>query len=343
MRIALVNTISPFIRGGAEILVDDLKHQLQIRGHDVILYRIPFPESFGLPLVRLVEACGMLRFDDFDRVIGFKFPAYCVEHRNRVVWMFHQFRQVYELWGTQYGIQDELQYEPLRDFIINTDERLTESRNVFVNAQEVGNRLMQYNGISSTVIMPPLENYEQYHCGITGDYIFYPSRVNSFKRQHLAVEAMCHVKTNVRLIIAGVCEDKGYNERLMNCIQQNHLENRVTYYNRWISDEEKRSLMSNCLGSMYLAYKEDSCGFVSMEAFYSAKPVISCTDSGGTKELVEDAVTGYFCEPNPESIATAMDQLFDNKEAAAQMGIAARRSILDKNINWDTTIRRLLA
>lgn len=338
-----MNTASLFIRGGAEILVDDLMHQLQQRGHVVDLYRLPFPNDFEIPLVELIESAKMLRFDDYDRLIAFKFPAYCVVHRNKSVWMFHQFRQVYELWGTEFGLPNDPKYYPLRDIIVHADNALAETRNTFTNAYEVTNRLKKYNNISSQILNPPLENVEKYVPGETGDYIFYPSRVNSFKRQHLAVEAMKYVKSDVKLVIAGVCEDQAYNMRITEFIRNNKLESKIQYENRWISNEEKYQWMSDCLGSMYLAYKEDSCGFVSMEAFYCAKPVITCTDSGGTAELIEEGKTGFFCEPDPEAIAAAMDKLYLNKKHAAEMGREARDEIVRRDYTWDNTIRRLLA
>ncbi len=343
MKIALVNTASLFVRGGAEILVDDLMGQLQKRGHIVELFRLPFPIDFEMPLVNLIEASKMLRFDDYDRVIAFKFPAYCVVHRNKSVWMFHQFRQVYELWGTEYGFPDDPKYYPLRNLIMHADDDLATSRHTFTNAYEVTNRLKKYNGISSEVLNPPLENVDKYVPGKTGDYFFYPSRVNSFKRQLLAVEAMQYVESDVKLVIAGVCEDEEYRNQIISFIKKHKLEDKVQFENRWISNEEKYEWMSNCLASMYLAYKEDSCGFVSMEAFYCAKPVITCTDSGGTAELIEEGKTGFFCNPDPKEIASAMDKLYFNKQQSTKMGQDARDEIIKRDYTWENTIRRLLA
>ena len=33
-----------------------------------------------------------------DRVIALKFPAYLVPHRQKVLWILHQYRQAYDLW-----------------------------------------------------------------------------------------------------------------------------------------------------------------------------------------------------------------------------------------------------
>lgn len=342
MKIALLNTMTPYVRGGAEILVDDLAEQLRLFGHDAEVFRLPFPSSFGSSLVRCISATQMLRFDDFDRVISFKFPAYCINHPNKVIWMFHQFRQVYELWDTDYGLKPSGEANTLRSIIKAVDDKhLAQCRHLFTNAREVSNRLMTYNGIISEVLHPPLKKSENYFFNKMGEYIFYPSRITELKRQHLIIDAMRYVKSNVKLIIAGRGE-RYYIEQLIEKIKKYKLEHTVKLMDGWISDEIKIDLLSNCLGVVYIPYKEDSCGFVTMEAFYSSKPVISCLDSGGTGEFIEDYVNGFLTEPTPEALAVAMDKLYENKEKAECMGKEALQNINNRNITWDETIRRLL-
>ena len=48
---------------------------------------------------------------------------------------------------------------------------------------------------------------------------------------------------------------------------------------------------------------EEDYGFVTAEAFASAKAVVTCSDSGGPAELVEDGVNGFVCEPTPDALA----------------------------------------
>lgn len=344
MRIALFNTIMPHIRGGAEILVDDLAEQLQVHGHEVVLFRLPFPTSFDASLVATIESARMLCFDEFDRVIAFKFPAYCIRHQGKVIWMFHQFRQVYDLWGKEYGIQPGPIGESIRNIVMAADnEDIPRARHVYTNSQEVSNRLKHFNGIDSKVLMPPLKNLELYFTDQPGDYIFYPSRITPLKRQHLAIDAMRYVRTGVRLIIAGVCSEERYFAQLTDMIHEHGLEGRVELHNRWISDEEKREWFAKALGVIYIPYQEDSCGFVTMEAFYSAKPVISCLDSGGTKEIVMNAINGFMLESSPQAIAEAMDKLYENKSLAEHMGQAGLEKIHRLDITWPSTIKRLLS
>lgn len=344
MKIALVNTISPFIRGGAEILVDDLHTQLVKHGHDVELFRLPFPNEYEVQLLELVLASKLLDFSAYDQVIAFKFPAYCVCHRHKKMWMFHQFRQVYDLFGAKDGLLDNPETRALKQVITELDTRdIAAAEQVFVNAQEVANRLKKYNGLDSAVLPPPLLNYEEYSDEQTGDYFYYPSRVNSLKRQHMAIEAMRYVQTDVKLIVDGICPDSEYDRLLKTTIEKYDLGSKVTYTNQWIDDKDKIKKIADSLGVIYIPYLEDSCGFVTMEGFYAAKPVLSFLDSGGTKEFIKNDFSGYLVEPTPQALAGKMDYLFTHKDVAKTMGENARKDILARNITWDETVRRLLS
>lgn len=343
MRIALVNTVSAFVRGGAELLVDDLADQLRLHGHDVNTLRIPFPQTFDAKLLATLEASRLMCFNEFDRVIAFKFPAYCIKHHAKVIWLFHQFRQVYDLWATEFGLHPDNHGNSMRTLITAADNQdIPLSRKVYTNAVETSNRLKQYNNIDSEVLMPPLKNSELYYGSKTGNYLFFQARITPLKRQHLAVEAMKYVKSGVELIIAGRSESEHYLKNLKSIIHENRLEKRVKIINDWISDETKREMMADSLACIYIPYQEDSCGFTSMEALYSGKPVITCVDSGGTGEIIEDGKNGYIVQSNPESLASAMDKLFENKQIAENMGIDGRNHITKMDITWPSTIRRLL-
>ena len=342
MKIALFNTMAPFVRGGAEILADDLYDQLVRRGHNVTLFRIPFPNSFEVPLMELVYAAENMNFDAYDIVIAFKYPAYCAVHRNKVLWIFHQFRQVYDLFGKEYGLPDDDMGNALKQIVTKIDnDGIGSAAKGCSIAQEVDNRLNKFNHLKSTVLFPPLQNSEKYYCESTGDYIYYPSRMTELKRQHLAVEAMRFVKSGVKLVLNGKCDNPDYMITLTSIVEKYDLQDKVIIKNEWVSDEDKFRSMANSLAVMYIPYREDY-GLVTLEGFYSSKPVISCNDSGGTKEFIEHDVTGLFAEPTPESLAECMDSLYLNKKKAESMGKAAYKEIIRRNITWDYTIGRLL-
>ena len=342
IKVALVNNYLPFVYGGAEFLVDTLKDQLRARGHDVSLTRVPFPATLDHKLITNVLSCRNLVFDDADKVIAFKFPAYFVRHPNKTLWMFHQLRQVYELWNTEYGLEPSADNFALRRAVKNCDDQLLpEAKRIFVNSREVADRLSRYNGIRSEVLYPPLLDRERCHFRMYGDFLFYPSRITSFKRQHLAIESMKYTKTPVRLVLAGKCDEPDYEVRLQALIDAGGLDDRVTMLG-WIDQQRKFDLMAEALACLYLPYQEDSYGFVSMEAFYSRKCVVSLEDSGGTKELLEDGVNGFVVAPDAAALAQKFDTLYENRQLAQQLGENAFEELNSRDISWDSVVDKLL-
>ena len=322
--------------------MDTLRDQLLARGHDVALVRIPFPATLDHKIINNIVSCRALPFEAADKVIAFKFPAYYVRHPNKTLWMFHQLRQVYELWDTEYGLSPTAENNCIREIVTRSDNQfLREVRKIYVNSREVAGRLQRYNGIHSEVLYPPLLDRELCHFENYGDFLFYPSRITSFKRQHLAIEAMAFTESPVKLLIAGKCDEPGYEDKLQELIARHGLRDRVRMLG-WIAQEEKFRLMAEALACVYVPFKEDSYGFVSMEAFYSRKCVITAEDSGGTSELLEDGVNGYVVTPDPEQLARKFDALYENRGLARELGENAYAELNSREISWDSVIARLL-
>ena len=151
---------------------------------------------------------------------------------------------------------------------------------------------------------------------------------------------MKYVKTPVRLIISGKIENLQEKERIHSIIRENDLEHKVEVVDRWISENEKADYYAKCLAAIYIPYDEDSYGYPSLEAHHSRKAVISCTDSGGTDELILDGENGFLVEPDPEKLAAIFDQLYEDKKLAEKMGQRALKRIEELDITWDNVIRR---
>ena len=111
----------------------------------------------------------------------------------------------------------------------------------------------------------------------------------------------------------------------------------------WVSEEEKADLMAGCCGALYLAFDEDSYGYVTLEAFHSYKPVVTLTDSGGSLEVIEDGHNGFVREPEPEALGEAMTRLWRDRAAAREMGENAYHTLRRHQIDWDHVIGNLTA
>jgi glycosyltransferase involved in cell wall biosynthesis len=69
--------------------------------------------------------------------------------------------------------------------------------------------------------------------------------------------------------------------------------------------------------------------------------VITCIDSGGILDVVQDSISGYVAAPPASSLASAMDHMMLNRSAAEHMGGRGLQSILELNISWDHVVRTL--
>ena len=343
MKIAIVNNCVPFLKGGAELLADALTLKLNDYGHQALLIRIPFRWDPPDKILEHMLACRLLRLSNVDRVIAFKFPAYYVQHENKILWLLHQFRQAYDFWGTQFqGLPSTLEGEQIRDAIRHADNSyLPEARRIYTNSEVTRDRLAKFNGLSAEVLYPPLLSDQAYRSEDLGDFIFAPGRINDTKRQLLLVQALKHCRTPVRLVVAGHPETALDGQRIRDEIAQNNLDDRVEFVDKFISDENKVDWMARCLGCAYLPYDEDSYGYVTLEACLSHRPVITCTDSGGIHALVKDGQTGFIAEPEPKALAVAMDRLHDDKTGARRMGECGFELARGLRISWDSVIETL--
>ncbi len=343
MKIAIVNNCVPFLYGGAEFLADSLCDKFKEYGHQAMVIRIPFKWHPPNSILEHMLACRLMHLDNVDRVVALKFPAFYIPHSNKVLWMLHQFRQAYDMWETPYNcIPKTSEGLRIREAIVHADKSfLPEAKAIYTNNQVVSDRLKKYSGLDSAVLFPPLMDAHLFHCAEYKDYIFYPSRINRTKRQHLAIESMKYTRTDVKLVVAGSPDNAEELQFVQSLIEKNNLGSKVKLLHTFISQEEKARWFASALGNIYIPYDEDSYGYVTLEAYHSKKPVITCTDSGGTKDVVIDNETGYMVAPDAKAIAEAMDKLYLDKKHAQAMGEAGMERLLSMNITWDNVIGRL--
>lgn len=344
MKVLVVNNAAPFQRGGAEELADHLVRRLNATpGVQSELVRVPFSWE---PAERLIEEMLIskgLRLHNVDRVIGLKFPAYLIPHHEKVLWLLHQFRQAYDLSeaGQSHLDFDETGRAVKAAIRAADNDCFAQCRKIYCNSPVTQNRLMKFNGVSSEVLYPPLNDGDLFTGGDYGDYVFAGGRVAAGKRQHLLIEALALLPHGPRLVIAGPPENEAYAQRLRGLVEDLGLKDRVDLRFGFHPREDIARWANGALACAYLPFDEDSVGYVTMEAFAAGKAVLTVTDSGGLLEIVSDD-TGAVAEPTPEALAQALDRLTANKARAISLGSAARDLWRNKNVTWEATVRRLL-
>lgn len=344
MRVGIVSTIVPFIKGGGRSIVEWTAEAMRERGHEVEEVYLPFLDS---PWELMAQMAGLraLPLSGFDRVVTIRWPAHIVEHDNKVAWFIHHYRTLFDLWDTPLRcVADDPAGRALREAIRTADNRgLAECRAVYTNSQIVADRLARFNNVKGTPLYPPLGGVsEAIKPGPFGDSVVYVSRIVSHKRQLLAVEALARTNTPVKLEILGAAESPDYLASIKAVIKREGLADRVKLRAEWISDAEKAEALSNSLGVLYLPLDEDSYGYPSLEAAAAAKPIVVTSDGGGALEFVQHEISGLVAEPNPDDLAAAFDRLYADRQWAAQLGARAAARVSELGIDWDTVVNRLL-
>jgi glycosyltransferase involved in cell wall biosynthesis len=348
MRIAVCHPQTPFVRGGAEVHSEALVRALRAAGHEAEMVMVA---AKWYPATQLVHEMAVWRALDLsessgskiDAVVALKFPAYLVPHERKVVWLIHQHRSAYELW-------DQPEYSDLsrqeggrlvREMIWRSDRiALGEAKRIFTNSRNVKERLWASTRLPSEVLYhhsPISQALLGMEPGAYGDYVVFPSRLEAVKRQVLAVEAMRHVRTNVRLVLIGSGpHEAGIRER----IDELGLSRRVSL-EVGLSDDALERLYLGALAVYYGPFDEDY-GYVTLEGFAAKRPVVTLTDSGGPLEFVVDTETGLVVPPEPQAIAEALDRLFADRALAKRLGTAGNETLSAAVPGWPEIVSRLL-
>jgi glycosyltransferase involved in cell wall biosynthesis len=344
MKVAVLNNSVPFLRGGAEHLADSLVAQLNLRGHQAELVRVPLRWATPTDVAESMFAASTLRIPEADVVIPLKFPAYLVQHPRKNVWLLHQFRQVYDLWevpGHSPEINDET-LELRRAIHAADGTALGEAHKLYSNSAVTASRLAEHNALRAQVLLPPHGDAGQFRHETYGDYVLAIGRINAAKRQHLLVPALASSRSSLRLIIAGAPERPEDLTTIEDLVRAHGLQDRVQIIPEYIDDGTKARLLSSARAVAYLPLDEDSYGYVTAEGMYSRKPVITLHDAGGVLELVEDGVTGLVRSADPADLGTGFNVL-DDVRMAERLGAAALDRVTSLRLSWDHVISELLA
>lgn len=347
MKVAILTVQVPFTTGGAELHAQSLKEQLIARGCKVDIVSVPFKWYPPQNLLRAMLMGRLLDVEEvdgakIDRVIALKFPAYFAAHQNKVCWILHQHRQAYDLYGTD--LSDLWQSEAGRAVAAEIkrwdDHFLPQSRAVYANSKTVAERLRRFNQITAEPLYHPPYRAESFKTGDWDNYILYPGRFDSIKRQHLLFQALDSIPDRIRIVLCGDHES-AYGQRLVDTINKSRHRGRVSVTGH-VSQEEKVQLYANCL-AVYNGVLDEDYGYVTLEAFHSGKPVITHSDSGGPLEFVVHEYNGCVTDPRPEELAAAITVLAEKPSRARELGQNGRASITAQNISWDYVIERLLS
>ncbi len=369
MKIAIIAPSPiPFTIGGAEKLWFGMQQYInRYTNHQCELIKVPIKENSFWNLIESYYKFYRLDLSHFDMVISGKYPAWLVQHKNHHLYMLHPLRGLYDSYPFNKNIDNpqiknflkelkdkslgrifkdlfELREQNLpsnifdfpapfiREIIHILDKKAFKNiRSFWAISQTIINREDYFlKGSKVECIYPPssLEEFKNREYS----YFFTASRLDTPKRVDLIIEAYKKSNSNIPLKIAGV--GKEYN-RLKKLIGENKNIELLGF----ISDEELIDYYASSYAVIFIP-KDEDYGLITIEAMFSQKCVITCSDSGGVLEFVKHKKTGLISSPTTKELAKNIDFLSKNRDLALKMGESAKRRV--SNISWKNSINRLL-
>jgi glycosyltransferase involved in cell wall biosynthesis len=343
MKIAVVTSSPPMAEGGHMVIARELTRALRDAGHDASILVTPqnrFGHQASAYLATWLTDVTSSEGRPIDRVISLRYPSYAVRHPRHVCWLNHTMREYYDLWprfSATLSPQGLLK-ERVRRAAIHAADKYLLTHNVkrlFVQSRTVQQRLSMWPALQSTVLYPPAPQ-RAYRADVYGPAFLFVSRLDRLKRADLVIRALATPDgSGLALVVAGEGDEGAALERLASELG---VGNRVTFTGR-LTEDQLLARLATCRAVVFPPLQEDY-GFVTVEAFASRRPVITCADSGGPAELVEDGLSGFVCQPTPESIAAAMRRLADDPSLAERMGHAAFAA--GSRLTWPETVLKLV-
>jgi glycosyltransferase involved in cell wall biosynthesis len=332
-RIALVTMTSGRGEfGGAERLYEGLHAALVERGVAAERVDVVGDERDVDAILRSYLRCYDLDLSAFDGVISTKAPSYAVRHRNHVCYLPHTMRTFYDMFEVSFPEATAAQ-RAQRDLLRRLDAAALSRpslRALCVVGAEVSERLRACLGIDGEVLHHPTTQPALRSGGFR--HLLLPGRLHRWKRVDLALDAVRRMRHAVELVISGTGED----ELRLRALARGMPGVRFAGH---VADAELAGLYANALAVLHCPIREDY-GLVTVEAFGSGKPVVTCSDSGEPARLVVDGVTGFICPPDPAAIAARLDRLVADPALAEAMGRRGREVVAP--IGWDRVCGRLL-
>jgi glycosyltransferase involved in cell wall biosynthesis len=344
MKILVLTSSAPLWHDGADELCAHLVHHLHEQDIEAEALRIPFTCEPAERLLEEMLIAHSLQLSNVDRVIALTFPSYLIPHTNKVVWLLRQHRQVYDLFeagrsnvpGTPAG-------DRIRHAVRRADDlAFVHAKKIYASTKTAASRLRQYNGFDATVLPPPVNDPELFAGADSQGYVVVSGRINAEQRQTLLVRALRYAP-KVRLVVAGPPDTAQDRVDLARVVAHEDVADRVRLDIRSLPRREHADLINRSLAVAYVPSDEDSLSTVAMEAFLAGKPVITTSDGGGLAELIDHGQTGYVAAPTTRALGAVLRQVAESKTRAAEMGLAGRQRLAAKNLDWSSTIQRLLA
>ena len=162
--------------------------------------------------------------------------------------------------------------------------------------------------------------------------------IRKYKGLDLLIEAFSLLKANPhnKLLIAGeFYEDK---QPYFDLISKYKLEEQIILLNQFIPNEDVKYYFS-AADIVALPYRSATQSGVTQVSFHFEVPTL-VTNVGGLGEIIPHNVAGYVVEPNPQAIASSLEDYFENnKEQAFTEGMKQEK----QKYEWSIFVNEIIS
>lgn len=304
---------------------------------------IPMRKSTPLAFGRLVQSLARVRsfIKDFDIVLCFDINPYGV--LISIAGLGLKTKIVIDALGT-YSLftQSWVRNALISWAYSHADGVLIVSEFVRRSIEKNGFKFKAYHIVPVGVDTQKFLNVSPIEYGDT-PYILSVGGVKRRKGYHLTVSAFSILATKypkLRYVIVGAMGDGEYAKQIEKIIKENGLENRVVFKSG-VSDSELTALYAGAEIYVQTSVTDEDAvegfGMSYLEASSCGTPTIGARDSGA-EAAIEDGITGFLVEHDPEDIARAMSRILEDHELSERMGKAA--VLHAKDFSWERIANR---
>ena len=186
----------------------------------------------------------------------------------------------------------------------------------------IPNAKVVYNGIDVETWKPnEIRNKEfKEKNGLGDSVILFGGRISGIKGSEKIVEALALIRrivSDVQLLVIGQQDE--FLKRMQEKAQTLNVEDAIIAPG-WLSGDDLKAAYYNSAVVATPTLSFDSFPTMNLEAFACKKPVIA-TCFGGSREIVEDSVSGYIVNPyNVEMLVEKLTELLSDKQNAGCFG-----------------------
>ena len=175
---------------------------------------------------------------------------------------------------------------------------------------------------------------EQLHIPEAVKLVLFFGFIRKYKGLDLLLDALAKTP-DVHALVAGECyEDWSYYQQI---IDRHHLQDRLYLHMDFIPADQVRVFFS-AADLVVQPYRSATQSGISQIAYHFEQPMV-VTRVGGLPEIVTHGVSGYVVDAEPQAIASAITDFFDNqRDATFQEGIRQEK----ERFSWEYLGNQLL-